>query len=145
MKLSYLLAAALASLALAAGCDRSSTDSSSKTSSTEEKSEKKKKKKSLEEREDELFAELMKIGEENKDDCDAMGKEMKALVKRESETIEEINEAYEAMSDDEKEAKKKASQKRQNKYDGLAVIVCSVKNKSVAEAGDKIVPATASK
>lgn len=140
MKLCHLIAIFSVSLALSTGCDSKKSDGGDKKDTKEEE---KPAKKSLQEREDALFAQFMKLGGTHKDDCNKMGAEMKALVTKESETVDEINKTFEKMTAEQKEEKKKASQARQNKYDqGLSVIVCSVSNADVKDAGDKIVPAT---
>ena len=130
----------LAALTALTGCPPSSSDDKPKKSADPDE---RPSKKPLQEREDALFGDLMKIGGKNKDDCNKMGEEMKALIKKESDTVAEINKTFDAMSADEKENKKKASQARQNKYDqGMAVIICSVSNADVKDANDKVVPAT---
>jgi len=138
-KLSALIT--LAACVALVGCPSSSSDD--KPKKTTDSDEKPSSKKPLQEREDALFEELMKVGGKNKDDCDKMGQEMKALIKKESDTVAEINKTFDAMSADDKEKKKKASQARQNKSDQtMTVLLCSVKNADVKEANDKVVPAT---
>lgn len=120
-----------------AGCSKESSSSKSEE-------DEKPKKKTLEQREEALYKEYLKLGDKYEDDCATFGKKALALIEKESDTVQEINDAYEAMSDKEKEKKKKEAQERnvKNKATFDKVFICSFKNKDVKEAGNKIVPAT---
>ena len=144
MKKSPFLTALVVLVALhVVGCDAKES-SASKSDESEKKGDKKPKKKTLEEREEALYMEYLKLAESYSDDCATFGKKARALIKRESDTVDEINDAYEEMSAKEKEEKKAEAQKRNVKHKALfdKVFICSISNKDVEEAGNKIVPAT---
>ena len=134
-----LLMTALAGLVAlqTVGCSKESGASKSE-------GDEKPKKKTLEQREEALYKEFLKLADAYSEDCAKFGKKARALIEKESDTIEEINDAYNEMSAKEKAAKKKEAQERnvKNKASFDNAFICSVSNKDVAAAYDKIVPAT---